>query len=97
MSTDNKKETTEETKFCTSCKKDISIFDMRVLIRNLHGIKRYYVSANCKECYKHKQRELYKKNRTSRLEYAKSKHKPTGNKKGKRMNPKFNTRPVRPE
>ena len=97
MSTDNKKETTEETKFCTACKKDISIYDMRVLIRKLGDVRRYYISANCKECYKQKQRDLYKKNRTARLEYARKNHKPTGNKKGKRMNPKYNAPPIRPE
>tara|TARA_R110000772_G_scaffold116270_1_gene221352 strand:- start:2750 stop:3052 length:303 start_codon:yes stop_codon:yes gene_type:complete len=98
----NIKPTEIETKKCTSCEKIFPHHDMRILIRNLLTrdgvkIKRYYISANCKNCYKSKQRQLYQKNRISRLEYSKANRKTTGGKRGKRMNPKFNSPPVKPE
>ena len=53
--TDIKTKTEIETKKCTSCDKIFPHHQMRVLIRNLLcdgvKIKRYYISANCKECY----------------------------------------------
>lgn len=92
--------TTEETKKCTCCEKVYPHHQMRLLVRNLtHDgvkIKRYYISSNCKNCYKTKQKELYQKNRVARLKYSKEHRKTSGGQRGKRLNPKFNAPPITP-
>ena len=101
MSDIKKIETKEETKKCTCCNNVFSIYDMRPLTRyitsNGERIKRFYISSNCKTCYKNKQKALYKKNRTARLEYAKSRHVPSNNKRGKKLNEKYSKPLIRPE